>query len=237
LATAVADKKEAALHVDWLLAELSDRDEGQTKTLWEKTLLLKCQLAASDHQWQEIKNLIVQEGGPFDEGPRKVRAVFWLAEAEFRTGHPNRALALFDSLAEQTKNSEQSWVAMVPLRRAQLRARRQQWTEVLKILKEAEDSFPLKYEVDYLRGRAYAGLGEMPLARQNYQRVLSREAAKNTKTATMAQWRIGETFFQQSDYPRARLAYRKVIDEHTHPEWQARAALQAERCLELEQNP
>ncbi|NOY30581.1 MAG: tetratricopeptide repeat protein, partial [Planctomycetes bacterium] len=143
LATAAADKKEAARHVDWLLAELPRGNEGRTKTLWEKTLLLKCQLAASDHQWQEIKNLIVQEGGPFDEGPRKARAVFWLAEAEFRTGHPNRALALFDSLAEQTKNPEPTWAAMVPLRRAQLRARRQQWTEVLKILKKAEDPFPL----------------------------------------------------------------------------------------------
>ncbi|NOY30298.1 MAG: tetratricopeptide repeat protein [Planctomycetes bacterium] len=103
-------------------------------------------------------------------------------------------------------------------------------------MKKAEDPFPLQYEVDYLRGRAHAGLGEMPLARRDYQRVLSREAAKKTTTATMAQWMIGETFFQQNDYPRARLAYRKVIDKHTHPEWQAKAALQAEKCMELEQN-
>ena len=244
LATAAADKEDgelAASYVDWLLTRLSKKAAGEPKTLWEKTLLLKCQLAAKAQQWQEIKDLLAEEGENFDEGPRKARARFWLAEAEFRVGQPNDALALFDLLAGQIKELEESWVAMVPLRRAQLRSRRQQWTDVLKILEEvgkknAKASFPLQYEVDYLRGRAHAGLGEMTLARRDYQQVLSSAAAKNTTTATMAQWMTGETFFHQNDYPRARLAYRKVIDEHTQPEWQARAALQAGKCWELEQN-
>jgi len=244
LATAAADKEDgelAASYVDWLLTRLSKKAAGEPKTLWEKTLLLKCQLAAKAQQWQEIKDLLAEEGENFDEGPRKARARFWLAEEEFRVGQPNDALALFDLLAGQIKELEESWVAMVPLRRAQLRSRRQQWTDVLKILEEvgkknAKASFPLQYEVDYLRGRAHAGLGEMTLARRDYQQVLSSAAAKNTTTATMAQWMTGETFFHQNDYPRARLAYRKVIDEHTQPQWQARAALQAGKCWELEQN-
>ncbi len=265
LATAAADKKEGAeatRYVDWLLGEFSKLADPQPQmlwesALWESALLLKCQLAAAGNQWQEINDLLEQEGNKFDEGSRKTRAIFWLAEAKFRTGHSKEALALFDSLAEQTKNSEQPWMAMVPLRRAQLRSRRQQWTEVLKILKEAGDfrleaggkekdifptasglkptaSFPLQYEIDYLRGRAYTGRGEMTLARRNYHRVLNSEAAKDTTTATMAQWMIGETFFHQNDYPRARLAYRKVVDRQAKPEWQAKATLQADKCLELE---
>jgi len=242
LATAAADKGEgdkAVSYVDWLFVGLSKKTESRSKTLWEQTLLLKCQLAATNKHWQEIKDLLVQEGENFDEGPRKVRARFWLAEAEFRIGRPSEALALFDRLAELTKESKETWIAMVPLRRAQLRSHRQQWTQVLKTLEHFDrefSDFPLQYEVDYLRGRAQAGLGEMTLARQNYQRVLGSEAAQGTTTATMAQWMIGETFFHQNDYTRARLAYRKVIDQHTQPEWQARAALQAGKCWELEQN-
>jgi len=256
LAHAAADKEEdgqAATYVDWLFDRLAKQSESRPKSLWEQTILLKCQLAAASDQWQEIKEQLAQESKTlneeFEDGPRKTRAFFWLAEAEFRTGHPNEALALFDQLVEQTKNSEEPWIAMVPLRRAQLRSRRQQWTEVLKILgkagglrletlgkKNPKASFPLQYEVDYLRGRAHAGLGEMTSARREYRRVLNDKTASGTTTETMAQWMIGETFFHQNDYSRARQAYRKVIDGHTRPEWQARAALQEGKCWELEQN-
>ena len=45
---------------------------------------------------------------------------------------------------------------------------------------------------------------------------------------------IGETYFHQNNLEKARRAYRRVIDEHSHPAWQARAALQIGKCWELE---
>ncbi len=248
LALAAADKKErgkATSYVDWLLdelpkkTELSKETESRLETLWEQALLLKCQLSAEGDQWQEIQELLTQSGEGIAKGPRKERAKFWLAEAEFRIGRFDEARAALDRLVDSTVAMDEPWVAMIPLRRAQLRSRRQQWTEVLKILDPFERKyrdFPLQYEVDYLRGRAYAGRGEMTAARRAYHQVLESETATKTETAARAQWMIGETFFHQHDYPRARQAYLKVIDEHSRPEWQARAALQAGKCWELQQN-
>ena len=56
----------------------------------------------------------------------------------------------------------------------------------------------------------------------------------------MAQWMIGETFFHQRDYARARAAYLAVIERQVPAkrqapaDWQARAALQVGKCWELE---
>ncbi len=264
LALAAADKKDSTLastYVDWLLdilsqapsAERTDKKaKKQANKLWEQTLLLKCQLDATENRWQEVLERLTQVGEKFEQGPRKTRAYFWLAEASYRSWlvedktqsrQFKEALSNFDRLAEQTAKQnteiEEPWTAIIPLRRAQLRSRRQQWTEVLKLLKNVEHDFPdfpQQHEVDYLRGRAYAGRGEMPRARIAYGRVLDNPQAKETETAAVAQWMIGDTFFHQNDFPRARQAYQKVIDRHDQPQWQARAALQAGKCLEREHN-
>ena len=75
----------------------------------------------------------------------------------------------------------------------------------------------------------------MTAARKFYRRVLDNQAAKETEAATMAGWMTGETFFHQHDYARARAAYQAVMEKTTLPEWQTRAALQAGKCWELEQ--
>jgi len=54
------------------------------------------------------------------------------------------------------------------------------------------------------------------------------------ETAAKAQWMIGESFFHQRDLGRARTAYLQVLENHNWPHWQARAALQAGKCWELE---
>jgi TolA-binding protein len=45
---------------------------------------------------------------------------------------------------------------------------------------------------------------------------------------------IGETFFHQRDYSRARTAYQAVIERQAPADWQSRAALQVGKCWELE---
>ncbi|NOY42306.1 MAG: tetratricopeptide repeat protein [Planctomycetes bacterium] len=240
LALEWADEEEsdqAQQYVDWLLEHHANSTTKPLRKLWEQAVCLKCQLAATDNDWQTILDLLGKVGNQLNDEPARTRAAFWLAEAEFRTGNYDQARIAFEKLRLQVAGVAEPWVAMVPLRRAQLAARRQQWTKTLKRLDELDQKhaqFELDYEADYLRGRALAGRAEMSAARNAYYRVLANPKSKDTETAAMAQWMIGETYFHQYDFARAREIYLKVIDQHTQPEWQARAALQAGKCWELE---
>ena len=238
LAHSRADKGEsgqAQEYIDWLLAkkELS-KDRPQ---LWGMAWCLKCQLVAAKEDWQQLEALVAR--AELDEGPLKTKLEFWAAEASFRLRKYDLARTRLDTLQPKTLGITEPWTAMVPLRQAQLAARRQQWGEVLHILDRLERDFPqfeLNYEVDYLRGRALAGRGQMTAARGFYQRVLENSEATETEAAAMAGWMIGETYFHQRDYARARFAYQAVMEQTSLPEWQTRAALQAGKCWELEQH-
>ncbi|MCH2115874.1 MAG: tetratricopeptide repeat protein [Pirellulales bacterium] len=242
LAVEAADEQQrvtALSYVDWLLAELSDEVAGHSDRqhqLWLRALCLKCRLASEDSQWHVIQDLLAGLEGCMAEGPDRTRVLFWKAEAEFHTKNFDRAYQQFVRLQTLTIGMAEPWVAMVPLRRAQLAACRQKWLLVLEQLDELDRRFPeflLQYEVDYLRGRAHAGRGAMAAARRSYRRALQHAAAANTETTAQAQWMIGETFFHQRDYERANQAYLKVLQMHGQPDWQARAALQAGKCWEL----
>jgi len=240
-----ADKhhnEQATQYVDGLLARESFSTERPK--LWGKTLCLKCQLAADKGEWQAIDELVESAHGLLDEGPLNTKLEFWAAEGSFRLREYETARERFTALQTKVIGINQSWTAMVPLRRAQLAARRQQWSTVLKILDQFEHDHPnfelvefeFNSEIDYLRGRALAGRGKMTAARKFYRRVLDNRAASGTEAATMAGWMTGETFFHQRDYARARAAYQAVMEQTSLPEWQSRAALQAGKCWELEQH-
>ena len=247
LAVAAADESKwrvARQHASWLDQELLRRDgvdepDGRWLQLLTHTLLLRTHIAMQEGNWQEVRRMATRllDRMP-EEGTRNV-AQFWAAESDFRLGREDRARERFAQLATCVIGSNEPWVPMVPLRTAQLAARRSSWTEVLaiteKMAKEYPE-FPLQYEVDYLRGRALAGRGEMNGARRAYRRTIDRcvSMEREPEAVPMAQWMIGETYFHQRDYPRARQAYRKVIDEHHAAAWQARAALQMGKCWELE---
>ena len=239
LALDSADNQEsdrAMQYVDWLLAR---EDVATThRQWWAKALSLKCQWMARADQWQLVDALVAENLELVDDGPLRAKLGFWSAEAAFRQRKYRSAREQFDALELSTVGIHQSWTAMVPLRRAQLAARRQQWSEVLKILNQLEQDHPefeLDYEIDYLRGRALAGRGKMTAARKYYRRVLDDEKATASEAATMAGWMIGETFFHQRDYTRARQAYKQVMESTTFAEWQSRAALQVGKCWDLEQ--
>lgn len=242
LALTAADEKDstsADRYVVWLLDELETRESPtlRQQQLWARTVCLQCQLAAADKRWQTVEDAATHALPRLAQGADRVRVEFWLAEAEFRTGQLDEARARFEQLEDRTIGIEEPWVAIVTLRRAQLTARRQQWTEVLKLVERIDrehPDFPLRQEVDYLRGRALAGRGEMNAAREAYARVLDNKSNGDAETVAMAQWMIGETFFHQSDYGRARAAYLAVIKRQPSADWQARAALQAGKCWELE---
>ena len=230
------DREQAIRYVEWLLAR--EALPAEHPQWWGKTLCLKCQLLSDQGKWQQINTMVESIQGRLDEGPLNTKLEFWAAEAAFRLKEYDTARERFTALQPKTLGIGKTWTGMIPLRRAQLAARKQQWSIVLKILDQFEREHPefeLDYEIDYLRGRALAGRGNMTAARKFYRRVLDNRAATETEAATMAGWMTGETYFHQHDYPRARAAYQAVMEKTKLPEWQSRAALQAGKCWELEQ--
>jgi TolA-binding protein len=242
LARAAADEndsQQAATYTVWLLDELEAREEltEQQHQLWARAVSLHCQQSADRNQWQVVRDIASDALPHLPQGADQVRVEFWLAESEFRIGQFDTARERLAQLDSRTRGISEAWVAMVPLRRAQLAARRQQWTEVLKLVNRIDQEhpdFPLQFEVDYLHGRALAGRGEMSAARAAYRRVLNSASAGESERVAVAQWMIGETFFHQRNYPQARAAYQAVIERQAPTDWQSRAALQVGKCWELE---
>ena len=224
-----------------LLPRLSDAhgDELSLRRceLHQYALYLSGQLAIADSDWSAAAETLDELRAARPGDPLLAQAEFWRAEIAYRDGDDALARELFAQVALRTAGLDEPWTALAPLRLAQLEAARQRWDETklaLDWLQWRWPEFPLAYEVDYLRGRTHAGLGEFPAARAAYRRVVANSAAAGTETAAMAQWMIGETYFHQRVYAEARAAYQRVIDEHAQPEWQARAALQLGKCFELD---
>lgn len=243
LALAAADENNSATakkYADWLIERLSDspRNESDVTQLFAKSLCLKCKLEADAGHWKEIHELVTQYKNLIEESPDRISLMFWQAEAEFRTQDYEQSRKHFEELETLKIGQSEPWTGVVTLRRAQIAARRQQWSEVLRILKNFESDnpdFELQYEVDYLRGRSLAGRGEMSSARQAYRMVIDNPAAADSETQIRSEWMIGETFFHQKSYELARIAYEKVMQQK-NPQWQARAALQAGKCWELQES-
>lgn len=231
---------EAQWQIDWLLERLNPASRtlnNAERHLYEQALCLECQLLASENKWHEMAERLDGCDTEVRESAAAVRLAFWRAEAAARLGEHADAHERFRSLATRVVGINESWVPMVTLRRAQLAARQEQWQHVLELVDELAlryAEFELVYEGDYLRGRSLAGRGDMSAARAAYGRVLENDRATGTETAAMAQWMIGETYFHQRNYEQARAAYVRVIERHFFPEWQARAALQAGKCAELD---
>ncbi len=233
------DSKSAKVYVDSLLNSWDPAEEivsERHKSLRAQAVCLKCQLEAEVDRWEEISHLLGTFTWKSETGLTTARLAYWDAEADFRLKKYSAAREKFENIQLLIVGTAEPWHPMVPLRRAQLASRLQQWKLVLEIISEIEDSYPefeLAYEADYLRGRALAGLGQMSEARRAYQEVLQNELTNGLETAAMAEWMIGETYFHQHDYENAQGVYQQVMLDHRFPEWQAKAALQAGKCAEL----
>ena len=244
LATVAADEKDSDQAVRYLtlvVDALRGNEDGSARQqqVFAQAISLRCQLAADQHDWSTIERITSQTLPTIGEGVDRLRIEYWQAEALFRSKQFKEARESFENLDPRTFGTYESWVAMVPLRRAQLAARRQQWTEVLKFIARIDREYPdflLTYEADYLRGRAEAGRGRFNAARRAYNNVIANELAEGTETAVAAQWMIGETFFHQENFELARAAYQAVLDREAPADWQARAALQLGKCWELDEN-
>ena len=178
-------------------------------------------------------------GAPsFCHSRQRRSAEFGIAESYYRQSEFDEAGKRLDRLDEEirrSKNAREPWMGIVPLRRAELLARRGQWNDAQALAAAIEKDypgFPQQYDADYLLGRCWTMQADFEAARRAYDRVIHCEAGAKTETAAKAQWRIGETFFLQKNYKTAYQEYLKVEILYAYPEQQAAALLEAGNCCE-----
>ncbi len=221
-----------------LCTEIIDSDvQGDLR---EHSLYLLARIAAVEAEqngkWDLVSERFQRLLESFPNTPTRLVAEFWIAESLYRQQKYPESLAEFERLAQQTQGQSGDWLAMIPLRRAQLLAHQRKWNEAYAVaskIGERFPSFPQQYEADYVVGRCLAALADFDGARQAYEKVINSEQGAKTETAAMAQWMIGETFFHQKRYDVAMREYLRVARLYAYPKWQAGALLQGAKCREL----
>jgi len=201
----------------------------------EHALYLRGQIAVAEGNWPRVGEafaVLVQE---FPQSKRRLVAQFWVAETTYRRGDYQTAGQQFDRLARETQGRQAPWLAMVPLRRAQVAAQLKRWQEASELAASIQEEYPdfrQQYEADYLIGLCRASEADFQGAREAFRKVIRSTAGAKTETAAMAQWRIGETYFHQKNYEAAIREYLPVKILYAYPNWQALALLQAGKCHE-----
>ena len=203
--------------------------------LMAHALYLKAELETAAEKWDRVAADMSQLARDFPDSPLRLPAEYWVAEAAYRQGQFEEAGKRFASLADQIGGRQEKWLAMIPLRRAQVLAQEKRWSQAQATAAGIEKEFPgfsEQYEVDYLLGRAAAAQADFEAARRYYNKTVRSTTGGKTETAAMAQWMIGETYFHQEDFEAALREYLRVEILYPYPRWQAAALLQAGKCQE-----
>ncbi len=198
-------------------------------------MFLRGRIFAAKADWTKSREAFESLLLAYPDTPRRLPAEFWVAESYYRQNDLGVAADRFKRLADLTRDNRESWVAMIPLRRAQILARQNQWEDAYAIAVKIESDYPQfeqQYEVNYLLGRCLADRADFEAARQAYDKAIHSPAGDKTETAAMAQWMIGETYFHQKNYPAALKAYMELEMLYAYPTWQSVALLQAGKCRE-----
>ena len=231
-ALAAFERKDYAA-AERLAAELLET--GADRRVREFALDLRGKIAAARADWPNVQKAFEQLIEEYPETNRRHVAEYWIAESLYARRDYDAAAARLDELAVRLDRRE-PWMAIVPLRRAQIFAMQEKWTDACEIASRIESEFPgfaQQYEVDYLLGRCYASRADFESARQMYQKVIASSDGAKTETAAKAQWMIGETFFHQKKYYDAIRAYLRLEQLYDFPTWQAASLFQAGKCHEL----
>ena len=162
-------------------------------------------------------------------------AEYWMAEAEYKLGHLELAIPLFQKLMKQGDTLSVELKAQTALKVAQSKFEQREEAECLEIIKQFNEAYPkhtLLYEFDYLQGRCHARRAEFDDARAALQRVVISDTGSKSETAAMAQWMIGETYYHQRRYHEAIRAFMRVEALYPYPQWQAAAVMETGKCYE-----
>ena len=203
------------------------------------TLYLRGQVAASTQRWRDVASSLTALLEQFPDSPLRVTAECWLAEACYQQQDWASAATRFAQLAQEPRLEDETWIAMIPLRRAQILAEQQHWDAAFELATDFAEQFPefgKKYEADYVLGLCLSKQGRTAEALPYYESVIRSPAGGRTETAAKAQWMIGEAYAAQCDFEQALKAYYRVESLYNYPQWQAAALVQAGKCHELQQD-
>jgi len=199
-------------------------------------LFLQAQIAVRRERWTEVAAPLDKLLANHAHHALALPASYWIAEADYRQQKYAEAGTRLADLAGKSRGRTEPWVAMIPLRRAQVLAQQSRWSEALARAVEIEKQHPnfaQQYEADYLIGRCLAADAKFEEARQSYAKVIQSKSGGKTETAAMAQWMIGETYMHQKEYAAALREYLKVEILYAYETWQAASLLQAAKCHEF----
>jgi TolA-binding protein len=209
---------------------------GKDERVREFASYLLGQIAVAKNDWSAARKAFETFIETYPNSSRRSAVAFWIAETFYRQSDWEAAGPRFEELGKQIETKQESWMAMVPLRRAQILAQKEQWDDAYSIASSIAEKYPRfeqQYEADYVIGRCLANRADFEGARQAYSKVIHASAGAKTETAAMAQWMIGESFFHQKKYDAALREYLRLEILYAYPTWQAAALLQAGKCYEL----
>jgi TolA-binding protein len=216
-----------------LLTDLLEFGPGEQMLM--HALYLSAQVAIAQEQWADALPPLARLVRDFPTSPLRLLADFWTAEANYRLGNYTEAGTQFTALAPKIPEKHEAWMAMVPLRQAQVLVHQKEWEDAEKLATPIAADYPdfeQQYEVDYVLGRCLAAKGKFSEAREAYGRVIRSQLGGKTETAAMAQWMIGESYFHQKNYEAAIREYLRLEILYAFPTWQGGALLQAAKCHE-----
>ncbi len=200
-----------------------------------QALYLRAMIAVAEKDWPGAATWSKRVVDEYPNHRLRWMSQFWNGEALFRQRQFGTAVEQLSEILPRTDAQNEPWVAMTHLRLAQSLGHLDRWEEVLIIAEPAKRrfvDFAQAYELDYLIGRALATEARFPQARAAYKQVIDSPTGKNSETAAMAQWMIGETYFHQEQYALAADAYHRTETLYRFSQWQAAALLQAGKCYE-----
>lgn len=204
----------------------------------QMTFMLQFDVAIAESNIENAASIVEEMSAEFPDADNTAKLYFTFGEYLFTKNHPVPALASFKHYLDHPK-SDGYKVQLAKLRIAQCYGYQDKWEKAAEISTKAIREYPRfqkKYEHYVVIGRYYASIAEFEKARESYNRVVNSYSGKKTKSAAMAQWLIGETYFHQQNYADAIEAYYKVDSLYDYPNWRAAALLQAGKCHEkLEQ--
>ncbi|MEN6451892.1 MAG: tetratricopeptide repeat protein [Thermoguttaceae bacterium] len=219
---------------DRLLDALShEKSDPQVR---KAAMYLLGQVAVARRDWSKARDAFDALVKESPTASQRLAAETWIAEADYQLGNLAAAEARLDRLAKQIADKREPWMALIPLRRAQILAKREQWSEAAQIAAAIEKDFPRfdqQYDVDCLLGQCLAMQADFDAARRAYARVILSPTGAKTETAARAQWLIGESYFHQKNYEAALREYLKLEILYAYPAWQAAALFEAAKCHEL----
>jgi len=219
--------EQATQYLDRLLAS----DQGQAMRAHAQ--YLKGQVAVALERWDELAQAMETLLAESPNHELATAAEYWLAEASFRQKQFELAAVRFARLHRVLNDDSPAWMAMIPLREAQILAQQDRWQAAHVVALKIEErfaNFEQQFEADYVIGRCLAVDAKYEEARARYARILASPVGRETETGAMAQWMTGESYMHQRDYAKAIDAYTQVLPMNRYPKWQAAARIQTAKC-------